>query len=34
MFHDLITAIKEAVREWKRRRVLRQRRASIQTPFD
>jgi hypothetical protein len=31
---DLITVIKEAAREWKRRRRLRLRRASIQTPFD
>ena len=34
MLHDLMTAIKEAAREWKRRRWLRVRRASIQTPFD
>jgi hypothetical protein len=30
----LIAAIKEAVREWKRRAWLKARRASIQTPFD
>lgn len=34
MFQDLKAAIKEAVREWKRRRWLRARRDSIQTPFD
>lgn len=34
MFRDLIVAIKEAARAWKRRRWLRHRRASIQTPFD
>jgi hypothetical protein len=33
MLH-LINAIKQAMRAWKRRRELRQRRASIQTPFD
>jgi hypothetical protein len=34
MLHDLITSIKTALREWKRRAWLRQRRASIHTPFD
>ena len=34
MFSDLIAAIKEAMREWKRRRGQRNRRAAIQTPFD
>jgi len=33
MFSDLIAAIKEAVREWKRRRWLRHQRASIHSPF-
>lgn len=34
MLQDLIAAIKEAAREWKRRRYTRRMRASIQTPFD
>jgi hypothetical protein len=34
MFRHLITAIRQAVRAWLRRRELRIRRASIVTPFD
>lgn len=34
MFRDLMTAIKEAWREFKRARWRRNRRASITTPFD
>jgi hypothetical protein len=33
MLHDLIASIKTAVREWKRLRWQRARRASIHTPF-
>lgn len=33
MFSDLKAAIKEAVREWKRRRWLRHLRASTKDPF-
>jgi hypothetical protein len=33
VLQDLIFAIKEAVREWKRRTRLRHRRASIKDPF-
>lgn len=32
--HDLAAAIKEALREWRRLRSKRERRASITTPFD
>jgi hypothetical protein len=34
MLKDIIAAIKEAMREWKRRAWLRNRRANLQTPFD
>jgi hypothetical protein len=34
VLQDLIAAIKEAAREYRRLRDLRARRASIQTPFD
>lgn len=34
MLQDLIAAIREAVREYRRRRWLRSTRESIQTPFD
>jgi hypothetical protein len=33
MFHDLITSIKTGLREWRRLRWLKQRRASIRSPF-
>jgi hypothetical protein len=33
MYQDLIAAIKEAAREWKRRRWLRRQRASANVPF-
>lgn len=34
MLSDLFASIREAVREFRRRRWLRTQRASIQTPFD
>lgn len=34
MLNDLIAAFREAMREWKRRRWLRQQRDSIPDPFN
>lgn len=33
MFHDFIASVREALREWKRRRWLRAKQSQIRIPF-